>query len=272
MFVTTVCNFPREATRHGPPHRAFSLLELLIVIGVIAVLVSLMLPVLSRIHELNRRAVCLSNLRQLGLAARSYALANNDLYPVRPPTADWPPQVVWAPGCADTRGLWAGYLPGYTVAHSSPAFFCPSNEAAELLHSYGQGWSVMLPGIYVIGYAYFGAYNYPNNWVAKAPPAKRLGDSSDTPLFGDVTESYLYTNGEPWFYAAHTIHGGAQWTAQKSPIVPEGMNCVLTDGSARWFSYAQDTAGHLTATSECEFCVQVSNPGFLWGKPAPRSK
>ena len=53
-------------------HRAFSLVELMVVIGIVAILASLLLPVLAVAKESARRAVCTSNLRQLGLATRLY--------------------------------------------------------------------------------------------------------------------------------------------------------------------------------------------------------
>jgi prepilin-type N-terminal cleavage/methylation domain-containing protein len=54
-------------------HKAFTLLELLIVIAVIAILAALLLPVLSSAKEKGRRTACLNNLRQLGLASVMYA-------------------------------------------------------------------------------------------------------------------------------------------------------------------------------------------------------
>jgi prepilin-type N-terminal cleavage/methylation domain-containing protein len=68
-----------------PPHRAraFTLVELLVVIGIIGLLVSILLPALSKARVKAQQAVCANNLRQLGNAAIMYAVQNKDQYPYR---------------------------------------------------------------------------------------------------------------------------------------------------------------------------------------------
>ena len=53
--------------------RAFTLIELLVVIAIIAVLMGILMPALNRVREMGKRAVCLSNLRQLTMAWIMYA-------------------------------------------------------------------------------------------------------------------------------------------------------------------------------------------------------
>ena len=62
--------------------KAFTLVELLVVIGIIALLISILLPTLSRANEAARRTQCLSNIRELGNALRIYASENKDECPI----------------------------------------------------------------------------------------------------------------------------------------------------------------------------------------------
>jgi prepilin-type N-terminal cleavage/methylation domain-containing protein/prepilin-type processing-associated H-X9-DG protein len=58
----------------------FTLIELLVVVAIISVLVALLLPALTQARESSRMVVCLSNLRQLGMAAGFYAENEVDIY------------------------------------------------------------------------------------------------------------------------------------------------------------------------------------------------
>jgi len=58
--------------------KAFTLMELLVVISIIALLMAILMPTLNKAREMGKRAVCLSNLRQLTLAWSMYAQNNDD--------------------------------------------------------------------------------------------------------------------------------------------------------------------------------------------------
>src|SRR5258705_2816200 len=69
--------------------RGFTLVELLVVIGIIALLVALLLPALSKAREKSRRTACMSNLRSLGQAMFLYANAYKDHLPNGNPPTFW---------------------------------------------------------------------------------------------------------------------------------------------------------------------------------------
>lgn len=63
------------------PHRGFTVMEALTVVGVIAVVLGITLPAISTVRASARAGKCQSNLRQLGVAATNYALQNRDRFP-----------------------------------------------------------------------------------------------------------------------------------------------------------------------------------------------
>ena len=62
--------------------RGFTLVELLVVIGIIAVLISMLLPSLNKAREAAKRTACLSNLHQLHVMLVMYANSNRDQVPI----------------------------------------------------------------------------------------------------------------------------------------------------------------------------------------------
>ena len=103
---------------------AFTLIELLVVIAIIAILAALLLPSLSRAKESAQASQCLSNLRQIGLAARLYADQNEDELPRSQHSAFAHGQFTWGRAIAPLLGAspvtWTNLLQGI--------YHCPTDK------------------------------------------------------------------------------------------------------------------------------------------------
>jgi prepilin-type N-terminal cleavage/methylation domain-containing protein/prepilin-type processing-associated H-X9-DG protein len=122
--MTSACRETATRDRSG-----FTLVELLVVIGIIAVLIGVLLPALNKAREQSRIIKCTSNLRVIAQASLQYSLDNKNCFL---------PSVIWNGGGTDQAPV--DYWPHLLIAmkylppqHGSPAFdsvlVCPSVQS-----------------------------------------------------------------------------------------------------------------------------------------------
>jgi prepilin-type N-terminal cleavage/methylation domain-containing protein/prepilin-type processing-associated H-X9-DG protein len=99
--------------------RGFTLTEILVVLGLIAMLISLLLPVMGKTRAAARSAACLSNIRQMGMTWTMYLAEHKGRLPDYVWSTPLTPDVSW-------RGYWLGILDNYHVRGDS--LLCPSAD------------------------------------------------------------------------------------------------------------------------------------------------
>lgn len=110
-------------SRSPRQHRAFSLVEILVALGIIAVLAALTLPAIRKSQASSRQAACASNLRQIGQACLAYAAENDGaLPPAKPARTD--PNASWL------NSTCMYLLNPYLAAISTPAIFAVEQRIA----------------------------------------------------------------------------------------------------------------------------------------------
>ncbi|MBC8142256.1 MAG: prepilin-type N-terminal cleavage/methylation domain-containing protein [Armatimonadetes bacterium] len=118
------------------PFRAFTLIELLVAVAIIAVLAALLFPVFAAVREKSRQTSCLSNVRQIGVAALMYAQDHDETLPVY----QYDSLIYWVGG-RDTPAAKLDKTRGivYPYVRSGEINRCPSYIGGDNLGGTGYG-------------------------------------------------------------------------------------------------------------------------------------
>ncbi len=213
--------------------RAFTLVELLVVIALIGVLVGLLLPAVQAAREAARRMSCSNNLKQIGLAMHMYM----DIHKGLPPNGIY----AWNGTSMTTRNAW-----------SAMARILPQIEQESLFRgiNFSQGYNAQ-PGISTkrvstfmcpsevndVGYgtdATYGHKHWPINYVINSGTWGVLTDKANTMKVGDGAfgpnqsyNSHAFLDGLSNTLAVaevktmtHRINGAADTTTFATPLAP----------------------------------------------------
>ena len=260
-----------RAFLNRPWKSAFTLIELLVVIAIIAILASLLLPVLSKAKEKGRRAGCLSNLRQWALAETMYVDDNGDALPatkIPNGTPGTPPDYSedtprWLDltdveysnrqsGKSYGRDAWFNALPPYissqplwkyALSSTGPAqyktaksiFQCPTATSLPLD-------STLNPGTRVIfQYGMNSKGMWEQGGKVQVNPV-RTGMVKRPSAFVLFSDNRVQLNEQPYYgtdqVKAGTLGSPQNYTSRFSSRHDKGGNIAFSDGHASYYKYS----------------------------------
>ena len=220
--------------------RGFTLIELLVVIAIIAILAAILLPALAAAKERGKRALCQSNLKQVGAGCLMYAGDNNDLFfPSvvntgwgRPNPIEMNTNIV---AVAADLGFSTNSIDptvGYSVIPS--IWSCPNRPTLPAPDQWPN------PNTWALGYQYYGGIA---NWyiangaaVKSGSPIKTTTSRANWMVAGDVVVSLTNPSNPTWTETPVKLNSG--WVSlppHRRGDKPAGANEVFVDGSVSWY-------------------------------------
>ena len=213
--------------RNLSSRRAFTLIEILVVLAIIGILAAILFPVFSNVREAGRRTTCASNLRQIGQGIAMYVQDNNRFYPILFPY-NLPEQ--------ENCSMWVERI--YKYVGTPKVFECPNVENGE----YRSGCP-----------AQEGSNRWDGSYDLNAPTATFTTNAEGNPVMGmsnrplhesrykRPSSTILVLDGDGYFVNPGTQQPPFEGTAGllKYGVDPHhnnGCNVCFVDGHVQWLS------------------------------------
>jgi general secretion pathway protein G len=156
--------------------RAFSLIELLTVIGIIGILAALLLPALANAKNSARSVACISNLHQIGLALNIYVMDNRDRLPVC--AGYLPSQMPLLPPITTTL---------FSNQKTNKIFLCPADPSIFPHELTSYEWDFWLNGAPYAAPEWAVIYTNEASVIVNT----LFGGRSETPIMGDADPFHI---------------------------------------------------------------------------------